>query len=52
MVGGVLFFAANDGTNGLDLSRSNGVDTVMVKDIPAGSDGSLPNELTAVDGTL
>src|SRR5262249_8854048 len=55
-VGGTLFFAANDGTNSLELWKSNGTadGTVLVKDINpgGGNNGSLPNHLTAVGGTL
>src|SRR5262249_6160142 len=55
-VGGTLFFAANDGTNSLELWKSDGTaaGTVLVKDINpgGGNNGSLPNHLTAVNGTL
>src|SRR5262249_16139833 len=55
-VGGTLFFAANDGTNSLELWKSDGTEagTVLVKDINpgGGNNGSLPNHLTAVNGTL
>src|SRR4029077_2524408 len=55
-VGGTLFFAANDGTNSLELWKSDGsaAGTVLVKDINpgGGNNGSLPNELTNVNGTL
>ncbi|HMC10901.1 MAG TPA: ELWxxDGT repeat protein, partial [Pirellulaceae bacterium] len=55
-VGGVAFFAANDGTTGLELWKSDGTSagTMLVKDIFAGSVGSLSNYsyLTNVNGTL
>ena len=53
-VGGTLFFAANDGTNSLELWKSDGTEagTVLVADINPGDDGSLPNHLTAVGGML
>ena len=56
-VNGTLFFAANDGTNSLELWKSDGTEagTVLVKDIfpgGGGSAGSAPNHLTAVGGTL
>ena len=61
---GTLFFAANDGTNGQELWKSDGTTagTVMVKDINSGEgyqspygDGplqSFPRNLTVVDGLL
>ncbi len=53
-VNGTLFFAANDGTHGYELWKSDGTSggTVMVDDIDTGSGGSTPNELTAVGPTL
>jgi ELWxxDGT repeat protein len=54
-VGARLFFAADDGVNGMELWTSDGTPagTFMVKDInPASSQSSYPSELTDVNGTL
>jgi ELWxxDGT repeat protein len=53
-VNGTLFFAANDGTSGLELWKSDGstAGTLKVKDINPGSAGSNPSSLTNVNGTL
>jgi ELWxxDGT repeat protein len=53
-VNGTLFFAANDGTTGLELWKSNGTaaGTVLVKNIRPGSDSSYPSSLINVNGTL
>ena len=53
-VGGTLFFAANDGSNGEELWKSDGTSTgtTLVKDINSGSSGSYPQFLTNVNGTL
>jgi ELWxxDGT repeat protein len=52
-VNGTLFFAANDGTTGYELWKSDGTTagTVLVKDIKA-TGSSLPKWLTNVNGTL
>jgi ELWxxDGT repeat protein len=53
-VGGTLFFAANDGTNGTELWRSDGTvaGTVRVKDILPGSGSSNPRSFVDAGGTL
>ena len=53
-VNGTLFFAANDGTKGNELWKSDGTTagTVLVKDINPGSSGSNLMDLTDVNGTL
>jgi ELWxxDGT repeat protein len=53
-VNGTLYFTANNGTNGVELWKSNGTaaGTVAVKDIRSGEVGAYPSELTNVSGTL
>ena len=55
-VGGILYFTANDGTNGYKLWKSDGTatGTVLVKDIQRGGPdaSSEPFQLTNVAGTL
>ena len=53
-VNGTLFFAADDGTHGVELWKSNGTaaGTVLVADINPGSANSAPTALADVNGTL
>ncbi|CUS37543.1 hypothetical protein COMA1_40108 [Candidatus Nitrospira nitrosa] len=53
-VNGILYFTANNGSNGWELWRSDGTatGTVLVKDIVAGSGSSNPEQLTNVNGKL
>ncbi len=48
--GNTLFFAADDGTNGTELWRTNGLTagTVLEENINAGSNGSFPASFTTV----
>src|SRR5262249_18565912 len=51
---GTLYFAADDGSSGVELWKSDGTEagTVRVKDINAGANGSQPFGLTAWRGAL
>ena len=53
-VGGVVYFAANDGTDGTQLWRSDGTaaGTVMLTDINSAGGGMSPTNLTNVNGKL
>jgi ELWxxDGT repeat protein len=56
-VNGTLFFAASNGTSGVDLWKSDGTEsgTVLVKDLPNDGDRSpahRPQQLTNVSGVL
>ena len=53
-VNGILYFTANNGSNGWELWRSDGTaaGTVLVKDIVAGSGSSNPEHLINVNGKL
>jgi ELWxxDGT repeat protein len=53
-VNGEVFFVVDDGSDGLELWKSNGTaaGTALVKDLNAGPSGSNPGNLTAVGSTL
>jgi ELWxxDGT repeat protein len=53
-VNGTLFFAADDGSTGYELWKSDGTaeGTVLVKDINPGSNGSTPKYCANLNGTL
>ena len=53
-ISNTLYFAANDGTNGYELWKTDGTasGTVMVKDINSGSGSSFPGSLYALGNTV
>jgi ELWxxDGT repeat protein len=53
-INGTLFFAANDGSSGNELWKSDGTaaGTVLVKDIKPGSNSGNPTDLTNLNGSL
>jgi ELWxxDGT repeat protein len=54
VIGSNLYFAADNGSTGLEVWKTNGTvaGTVMVKDIYAGTTGSTPANFTNVNGTV
>ncbi len=53
-VNGTVYFAADNGTQGVELWKTDGTEagTTLVKDIAPGAEGSFPSKLTNVNGTL
>lgn len=53
-VNGTAYFAASDGTHGIELWKSDGTvaGTVLVRDIVAGASGSSPSHLVSHAGAL
>jgi len=49
---GQLYFAAADGTNGVELYRTNGTSVKLVANINPGAASSSPADLTVYDGML
>src|SRR5207247_1215185 len=54
VIGNVAYFAANDGTNGVELWKTDGTPegTELVKDIQPGPGSSNPRSLTSFNGKL
>ncbi|WP_066425033.1 pre-peptidase C-terminal domain-containing protein [Anabaena sp. 4-3] len=51
-VGNTLYFVGNDTTSGLELWKTDGINTNRIKDISSGSPNSLPTGLVNFNGTL
>ncbi|HUY35072.1 MAG TPA: ELWxxDGT repeat protein [Pirellulales bacterium] len=53
-VGGSVYFSATDGTDGIQLWKTDGTanGTVMVTDLNVAGGGMIPTDLTNVNGTL
>ena len=51
---GILYFAANDGINGIELWKSNGTEagTTLIKNLYPDAGGSEPREFTYINGTV
>lgn len=54
LIGSALYFAANNGTNGIELWKSDGTPdgTVMVRDINSGAGNSSPYNMTQLGTTI
>jgi ELWxxDGT repeat protein len=51
-LGGYLYFQATDATNGMELWRTNGTSTELVRDIRVGSNDSSPSQFAKLDNYL
>ncbi len=52
LLGGFMYFTANDGTNGAELWKTNGTTTSLLADINSGAGASTPNYLTVLNGDI